>query len=746
MATKEPEAQARSRIDAMLRAKGYRLGDDVKFEGDIKNPAMNQRLKDAGADGKRPDYHLYSRDSDIPLAFIEAKPRGGIKLSAALDEALKSARAAFGSDSPDVAVFASDGILVKAAHGSGQPLIVNGVPLDDFPSPKLLRELVSAGGSAALGEEILTSQQLVDIFERASNQLRKDGVDAGVGQLGEFCSLLFLKILNERGDKQAVRAWDSMLASSGKNLVAAHKQALLEFRNKYGDIFSSSKIRNPSVLANILADLDSHNFTASELDIKGEAFEHFLTAYSAGDKSALGQYFTPRYVTRFMARLLDLRPGCRVLDPFCGTGGMLISSYREIYNQLDQNDSEHDTLLGELNQRTLYGCDISSAASSLAKMNMVIIGDGHSNIKNADAFAVSDRRNFDYVITNIPFNLPAEQDTEKMLPYVEASGISNPDMNTLCIVKCVEALKEGGRAAIVVPLTLCHSDKYSDLREYLKRTAVVKGCVRLPKKTFISYTSAQTAILLLEDAHVTKTTEGLIFVHLTSDGMSQDKKREPVPEDDFPDFLESYLAEMAAEFPKVSILPPATASFVTFKSPSDSDSGDFWKLSDLLDVKTTAQPLQDGVYYAEPRLESENNTVKVSGNLRLGANIKSKKKIIAEPGDLIIATLHTNNGNGLFAIADREYICTSQMVASIKTDKITETYLVEALRREFPRQLVPTDLVGRETFTESEILDVLIPKPRVSLGKLRELEQKRDGLRAGLASVSEEIAGALPDG
>ena len=139
-------------------------------------------------------------------------------------------------------------------------------------------------------------------------------------------------------------------------------------------------------------------------------------------------------------------------------------------------------------------------------------------------------------------------------------------------------------------------------------------------------------------------------------------------------------------------------------------SENVWKLEELLTVKDAKQSLEPDKLYAEPGLDSQSNLVRVKGNLRLGRNIKAEK-VIAKEGDLIIGTLHTNNGNGLFAVADREYICTSQIVATIRADVVPPEYLIQALRREFPRQLIPTDLVGRENFTTKQILNVLIPKP-----------------------------------
>ena len=148
-------------------------------------------------------------------------------------------------------------------------------------------------------------------------------------------------------------------------------------------------------------------------------------------------------------------------------------------------------------------------------------------------------------------------------------------------------------------------------------------------------------------------------------------------------------------------------------------------LGDLLELKKTATRLDPDTYYALPKLDSENNTVKAKDILKLGRNFANDTKVIAERGDLIIGTLHTNNGNGLFAISNGKYACTSQLVARIKTNLIPTQYLIQALRREFPRQLIPTDLVGRETFTSKQILDVLIPKPTPEcMKKLRNLDSE----------------------
>ena len=233
-------------------------------------------------------------------------------------------------------------------------------------------------------------------------------------------------------------------------------------------------------------------------------------------------------------------------------------------------------------------------------------------------------------------------------------------------------------------------------------------------------------------------TDEFTFIHLKSDGMSQDKNREPIPDNDIPTLLEYASEGRLREIPG-AVNMKYEGKFIEFKQIFEY-AENVWKLEELLIVKDASTPLEPNTYYAEPGLNSHNNTVRVRGNQRLGRNIRSKKKVAAEPGDLIIAKLHTNSGNVLFAIADGHYICTSQIVAKIKDDIVPPQYLIQALRREFPRQLIPTDLVGRENFTQKQILNVLIPKPSpADLERLYEKQTKISNLQSDLENIKQSI-------
>ena len=734
------EAHARVRINSMIESAGFKTHNytnadaSVGYEHDVRNIMMRQRLNQAG---KVPDYHFYEPNSATPIAFLEAKRFQGVKLDDALKQAIDYARIACGSDNPSMLVFASDGIQVRSQHADGSELTLNNYPIDYIPSPTLMRELV-ATPTATQGQAINSVKSIIKLFEDVSDFMRPDGIDAGMERLREFCALLFIKIMSERGNRVARENWDRLSSITGENLMSEYKSIHQSYQDTYGGIFPATQLNNASTLEQIISSLTPLNFTNSAIDIKGEAFEYFLAEYNAGAKSELGQHFTPRHITTMMAALLSPQTGEKILDPFCGTGGMLISMYQHIRMGLDSDKSDFSDKLSELKNETLYGNDISGGASSLAKMNMIILGDGQSNIQRADSFDTLERHRYNKLITNIPFNLKGTIDSQQVFPFVKASEMPLTDYNSLCVVKCIESLKHGGSAAIILPLTFCHSPDYRKIRDYIAGKGKIRACIRLPEKTFISYTTAQTAILFIDNVHVQKTDE-FAYIHLKSDGMSQDTKREPVPENDMRDLLEYISENRIHEAPNAVRMQYSNGgSFLEFQQMFGTPEN-VWKLEELLIIKDSSQSLEPDKWYAEPGLVSESNLVCVKGNLRLGRNIKSKK-VIAEKGDLIIGGLHTNRGNGLFAIADREYICTSQIVATIREDAVPSEYLIEALRREFPRQLIPTDLVGRENFTVKQILNVLIPKPQaMELERLYQVQEHITKLQLSLEENKNEI-------
>ena len=213
-------------------------------------------------------------------------------------------------------------------------------------------------------------------------------------------------------------------------------------KQKYGgDVITPTKIEKPETLAQIVEKLDPLLLTAVDVDIKGSAFEHFLQK-TTSTQNDLGEYFTPRHIVRAMVALVDPKLGEAVYDPFCGTGGFLTETFRYIMQTGKLNSEE----MNKLQNDTLFGREITSTAV-IAKMNMVLYGDGHSGVEKKDSLENPVDEEYDVVLTNIPFSQDAT--SESINGYY--NGLANNNGDAACLLHCFRSLRPGGRMAVIVP-------------------------------------------------------------------------------------------------------------------------------------------------------------------------------------------------------------------------------------------------------------------------------------------------------
>jgi type I restriction enzyme M protein len=497
------EQDTRVLIDTTLANLGWNLkGKDknVFFE----QPKTDTERKKLG--GKRPDYVLYSKESDRPLIVIEAKKKG-IRIDTALDQGIDYARAI---DAP--LVFATDGVFCKAFHTvANRPPILNGEEIDEFIREALaLRFLTSWEVNTVSPKVQYDRKELIRIFDEANNMLRGEGLRAGIERFGEFANILFLKLIseNEQAKKEggvsskfdSACSWDSI-----KNIPASTRIEYINttvykrLNDLYNtEIFTPLAIRNESILKEIMDKLDPLMLTDVDSDVKGDAFEYFLKA-STSTKNDLGEYFTPRHIVKTMVRLVNPQIGETVYDPFCGTGGFLIESFRHIYNNMARTAANMEAL----RERTVYGHEITNTAR-ITKMNMILAGDGHSNIEMMDSLANPidgteiykdekgevHHRGFDIVLANMPYSQKTKYGSLYDLP--SANG------DSICVQHCIKAVNntvENGRMALVVPEGFLFRKDLAKTREYLLNRCQLQSIISLPQGVFLPYTGVKTDII-----------------------------------------------------------------------------------------------------------------------------------------------------------------------------------------------------------------------------------------------------------
>lgn len=547
------EAETRVLIDQSLNNLGWKLtgiDQNVFFE----QPKTEAEKKKLG--GRRPDYVLYSKECDSPLIVIEAKKKGS-RIDAALEQGISYARAI---DAP--LVFATDGVYCKAFHTyANRPPILNGEEVDEFIREALaLRFLTSYEVNTVSPKVQYDRKELIRVFDEANNMLRGEGLRAGIERFGEFANILFLKLISESEqikresgiatDFDFACSWDSIKQIPFSTRIDYINKTVYEKLNSLykTDIFTPLQIRDASILKEIMDKLDPLMLTDVDSDVKGDAFEYFLKA-STSTKNDLGEYFTPRHIVKTMVRLVNPQIGETVYDPFCGTGGFLIESFRHIYNNMVRTE----TNLKILREKTVYGNEITNTAR-ITKMNMILAGDGHSNIHKRDSLAnptylekikYDEKGNivrdadgnieytgaycgiYDVVLANMPYSQKTKHGNLYDLPS------SNGD--SICVQHCMKAINStapNGRMALVVPEGFLFRKDLTKTREYLLDHCQLQSIISLPQGVFLPYTGVKTDIIYATKVNQkTKSSEKkerFWFFEVKSDGYTLDNHRRKI--------------------------------------------------------------------------------------------------------------------------------------------------------------------------------------------------------------------------
>ena len=378
--------------------------------------------------------------------------------------------------------------------------------------------------------------QFTDILTRCHNIIRDNDKLSPEAAFDETSKILFIKIQRERADGKTYTMADYLQEKSNyQKKYAIDNTPYYQFmfrqtKDKYKDEeifddYDTIRIREHS-FESIISCLEAMNLATTNDDVKGIAFESFLGKTFRGE---LGQFFTPRVVVNFMVSVLHPTENMLVCDPCCGSGGFLISVFDEIRKQIEETprlaEIDKKERVRRLSTSCLFGVDANARMARVAKMNMIMHGDGHTCVYHHDGLlninGVYENR-FDMILTNPPFgsrvnkNLiisDAERFTDegkkqrnieiygdsyiKAMAQVE-SNIGKPLLSlfetgsytniseVLFIERCLNLLKPGGRMGIVLPEGVLSNENLHAVREYVESRARILFIVALPKDVFLS--------------------------------------------------------------------------------------------------------------------------------------------------------------------------------------------------------------------------------------------------------------------
>ncbi len=330
---------------------------------------------------------------------------------------------------------------------------------------------------------------------------------------GELCKLLFVKIQDEKTPRKNGQPYEFQIKTHepSRRLAERIKDIYKIAKEKDPQVFTDTIRIDEATLRTLVSHMEAISFSKTDLDTKGVAFEQFMDGFFKGD---FGQYFTPREIIAFAVEMMEPKADEIVLDPACGSGGFLLYALdqvrREATEYHDPDSLEHYKHWHDFAQKNLYGIEINDEIARVAKMNLILHDDGHTNVAGDDALdrtaAIRKRTGnngfredrFDLILTNPPFGSQVNL-TER--PYLsdfdlgsqeDAKGQRKPRKNQkteiLFIERVWQFLKPNtGRAAVVLPDGILTNSSQQYVRDYLLERFQLLAVVSLPQLAFAHF-------------------------------------------------------------------------------------------------------------------------------------------------------------------------------------------------------------------------------------------------------------------
>lgn len=370
--------------------------------------------------------------------------------------------------------------------------------------------------------------------------LRHDGINYG-DYIEQLTYLLFLKLADEKGlEMPEGYNWASLRDRSGVDLLDHYIATLRELGRQpglLGDIFAGalSRFREPVNLKRLIGLIDEPEWSALDVDLKGEAYEGLLQKYAAEQKGA-GQYFTPRPLIRAIVRCMqpDIResPSFACHDPACGTGGFLIGAAEWMFEASEGRLSREDQR--RLRRGVYSGAELVLETRRLALMNLYL-HEIEGQIHYGDSIAEGDPgARYDVILTNPPFGTKGAGEVPQRDDFTVATA--NKQLNFVQHVLTV--LKPGGRAAMVLPDNVLFEEHAGrDVRRLLMEDCQLHTVLRLPVGTFTPYsTGVKANVLFFRKGLPT----GEVWVYDLRTNVDKVTKGHPLTADYFADFVRCY--------------------------------------------------------------------------------------------------------------------------------------------------------------------------------------------------------------
>lgn len=519
MSSRVSEVRSERLIEELLEIQGWDLRKpprgDVLAQHEYKDfPSLKEALVGCGKTGRGGDgvpEYIVMDASDAPAIVVEAKAK-----TSDLDKACSEAKAygdAFltAGFAPLVAGVAGTkestfmiGVF-RHVDGAWSPVTYEGAPISWMPTREHVLALRGTPRLTELRPAIPGAEVLKARAEEINGLLRESGLkdDFRPGAIGAIMLALWKSKGQIRRDSRYILA---DINQSCRRAFEDGGKPDLALSLRVDEANEKLAVRTLRICT-ILERLNITTLTA-EHDYLGALYEEFFR-YTGGN--TIGQYFTPRHVTRFAADACQVTQSDTVLDPACGTGGFLIAAMDRMQRDGHLRRSEVVAIV----RRQLIGLEDEPVTAALCVANMILRGDGSTRVLRADCFKDDA---FPFGEASVVMMNP---------PFPHRKTDVPPDR---FIDRAIEGVATRGKVAVVVPSSLLTRRDKSDWRRRTLGSNTLQAVVSLPGELFQPYASSNTALIVLDKGVPHPRDHHVLFARVDNDGLRLHKGTR-VPQD-----------------------------------------------------------------------------------------------------------------------------------------------------------------------------------------------------------------------
>lgn len=351
-----------------------------------------------------------------------------------------------------------------------KPLIVSGILL-------ALREMEFKGFSidSLTGDEVNTDGE--KIYQAIADNLKRARVSPDVKKdklLSQFLIIKDTKVINEVNN----------------HLKKTPLKYYTEFL--YKNIYQNIK------------------YIHSAEDYLGRFYGEFMS-YSGGDGQNLGIVLTPKHITELFCELAELEPTDSVLDPCCGTAGFLIAAMHDMLQKTNNAAQQN-----KIKTHQLHGLELQPYMFTIATTNMILRGDGKSNLDQED------------FLKQNPAQLQLKGCNKGLMnPPYSMGTKANPSLYEINFTEhLLNSISVGGKVVVIVPQSSMTGKTKEEqaIKANILKYNTLEGVITLNKNTFYGVgtnpcIAVFTAGIPHDKDHIVK------FINFENDGFEVQKHR-----------------------------------------------------------------------------------------------------------------------------------------------------------------------------------------------------------------------------